>query len=338
MGMPHKSKQQGQSMTEFVIAAATVLVPLFLILPILGKYSDVSLMAPQAARYVAWEHTVWHDKEETLSNGIQTSLVSEFPEKSDLELRQEVVYRFMGDTFSTFDSLPNTTLDQSEVNSFWVDNNRNDLVELDQVGIAVPDSGETPQYFEVAGVGLYDVFEGFNDAVNLLYKPFSWLGGTANFTPNYDGLYSGQPIISVPVENPDYVVSQLFGQQQNLNGTQTLENVPLVFTGNASVLADTWSVQGGEHFQDQTAGLVPLGMARGTFLEDMIWLSSKILFEPNLDPTNPDGLSLGGFDTDPMALDHENGSSDFCDKNGYCTFDDENSSFGKKKKKKGGTK
>ena len=117
----------------------------------------------------------------------------------------------------------------------------------------------------------------------------------------------------------------------------TLETVDVVFVGNAGVLTDTWSVQGGEHFQDQTAGLVPLGLLRGGVLQDFIEMASTVLAEPNLDPTNPDGLSLGGFDTDPMALDHSRTSADFCDKNGFCTFDDGGGTFGKKKKKKGST-
>src|SRR5690606_24618203 len=51
-------KMRGQAMTEFVVSAAFVLVPLFIIIPILGKYVDMKHMAVQAARYEAWEYTV----------------------------------------------------------------------------------------------------------------------------------------------------------------------------------------------------------------------------------------------------------------------------------------
>ncbi|WP_434341199.1 hypothetical protein [Motilimonas cestriensis] len=53
-------KQNGQAMTEFAIVATLVLVPLMLLLPILGKYLHSSQKTEQAARYVAWERTVWY--------------------------------------------------------------------------------------------------------------------------------------------------------------------------------------------------------------------------------------------------------------------------------------
>ena len=56
-----KSKQRGQAMTEFVITAAYLLVPLFLIVPLLAKYIDIKHAGINAARYQAWEYTSWHD-------------------------------------------------------------------------------------------------------------------------------------------------------------------------------------------------------------------------------------------------------------------------------------
>jgi hypothetical protein len=46
-------------MTEFLIACL-VLIPLFLAMPLLGKYLDINASAVQGARYVAWERTVWN--------------------------------------------------------------------------------------------------------------------------------------------------------------------------------------------------------------------------------------------------------------------------------------
>ena len=54
-------------MTEFVIAATYVLVPLFILIPLLGKYIDIKHATIMAARYEAWEYTVWYtlDSEDT---------------------------------------------------------------------------------------------------------------------------------------------------------------------------------------------------------------------------------------------------------------------------------
>jgi hypothetical protein len=48
-------------MTEFVIAATYVLIPLFVFIPLFAKYIDFKHAAIQAARYQAWEYTVWYD-------------------------------------------------------------------------------------------------------------------------------------------------------------------------------------------------------------------------------------------------------------------------------------
>jgi len=50
--------QRGQAMTEMLVASAFVLVPLFLIVPMLGKYIDMQHAAVSGARFVAWERTV----------------------------------------------------------------------------------------------------------------------------------------------------------------------------------------------------------------------------------------------------------------------------------------
>jgi hypothetical protein len=52
-------QERGQAATEFLIAAVYVLVPLFLIVPLVGKYIDVKQAAIQQARFEAWEYTAW---------------------------------------------------------------------------------------------------------------------------------------------------------------------------------------------------------------------------------------------------------------------------------------
>lgn len=56
MAVPRRL-QRGQSTTEFVVLAL-VLVPLFIAVPLLGKYIDMMQTAEVASRYVAFEGTV----------------------------------------------------------------------------------------------------------------------------------------------------------------------------------------------------------------------------------------------------------------------------------------
>jgi len=310
--------QRGQAMTEFVIAAATILVPLFLIFPILGKYADMNVTAPQAARYVVWERTVWHNSSDYQSNGLDTS--ENYPDKAPATIAYEAKQRFMQEPLV---KLTDTGYTQ---NPFWVDNNQNDLVNI--IEVTPPDMTETPSFLEFPGtsIGPYDFFEGLTDAIDTLYGTVrDWFDGTAGFTPNFDGRYgnNNDTIISMPIENPDYIVSQMFGQDQ-MDLTETIEDIDIAFEANAGVLTDTWSTQNSEHFQDQVAGLIPMGLLRTDegVIQDILGLAADFLFEPKLSSAKSDeALNLGGFDTDPFALEHENGSDDFCDGDGLCSFD-----------------
>lgn len=66
---PH-GRQGGQAVAEFLVAAVLLLVPMFLAVAALGKFVDVQHVATMAARYGAWERTVWYDASGTDFNGI----------------------------------------------------------------------------------------------------------------------------------------------------------------------------------------------------------------------------------------------------------------------------
>lgn len=53
------SKQRGQVLVEFVITAVLVLLPCFMMTALLGKYLEAKQKTEVAARYAAWERTVW---------------------------------------------------------------------------------------------------------------------------------------------------------------------------------------------------------------------------------------------------------------------------------------
>ena len=57
LGSNARAAEDGQSTTEFLVLAM-VLMPLFLSLPLLGKYLDLAHATEQAARYVAFETSV----------------------------------------------------------------------------------------------------------------------------------------------------------------------------------------------------------------------------------------------------------------------------------------
>lgn len=59
--VPPLHKEGGAAMVEFLVIATFVLVPMYLAVQALGKFADVRSAAVSAARYSAWERTVWFD-------------------------------------------------------------------------------------------------------------------------------------------------------------------------------------------------------------------------------------------------------------------------------------
>ena len=75
--------QHGQAMVEFVIAML-VLLPIFFMIPILGKYLDIKMATISAARYEAWERTVAYPSSTSWAQHTKTQAV----------LRQEIIDNF----------------------------------------------------------------------------------------------------------------------------------------------------------------------------------------------------------------------------------------------------
>ena len=58
----HDSSRAGQALTEFLVISL-VLVPLFLLIPVIGKYQDISHAAQLASRYAAFDTVLRNDSD-----------------------------------------------------------------------------------------------------------------------------------------------------------------------------------------------------------------------------------------------------------------------------------
>lgn len=76
-------------MVEFVIGAVLFLIPLFLIIPLIGKYTDMKGAAIQAARYNAWERTVWYGQSASSSGDWEGN------DKSEAAIKTEMTSKFL---------------------------------------------------------------------------------------------------------------------------------------------------------------------------------------------------------------------------------------------------
>ncbi|OGB27473.1 MAG: hypothetical protein A3I66_06195 [Burkholderiales bacterium RIFCSPLOWO2_02_FULL_57_36] len=126
------SRSGGQAMIELLIVAGFVLVPLFLAIPLLGKYLDVRAAAVQTSRYAAWERTVWFGGDAASSLGwFGVSRRWQANEKTDDQIRREIGVRHLSET-GTSDAFSNS--DRSAGNfkggskALWQDRNGQKLL------------------------------------------------------------------------------------------------------------------------------------------------------------------------------------------------------------------
>lgn len=96
-----KFKQRGQGMTEFAVAASFFLVPLFMGIAWLARVESSQQHMHQAARYAAWERTVWYQSSNT------------YITKSDTDVAREVTKR----VFAPANNVIDTNRDRQAINA-----------------------------------------------------------------------------------------------------------------------------------------------------------------------------------------------------------------------------
>lgn len=152
-----RRRQDGQAIVEFIVAATFFLIPLYLIIIALGKFGDVQAGASQAARYVAWERTVW------LDDASWRSRMATGNQKTTAEMRSEIAQRVVGDTRLTIaaNDKSRNSLSNGQL-AMWRDGKGQDLLERYQ-DLTLTESGRaltvtqcptcaTPAALNVAGL------------------------------------------------------------------------------------------------------------------------------------------------------------------------------------------
>jgi hypothetical protein len=221
--------QHGQAMTEFIVVSLLFALPVFLMIPLLGKYIDMKSAAIQGARYAAWERTVFF-------GGDAASVSWPGVAKSDAEIRNEVRQRvFSENTKVSNDDKSARAWRAGSEKRGW--RNRNGAAML-------------PSYNSVAqDVSNRDAPSMVNDLLHLVVKV---AGAVGHFRIETKGLY--QATVSVSADTQPVNMS--------LNGDTLKAFAPsrLTFSDTNVILANTWSANGRDHVKEQTQGLTPTGI------------------------------------------------------------------------------
>jgi len=309
-------RQRGQSMTEFVVSASFALVPLFIIVPAVGKYIDMKLASTQAARYVTWEYTAHYSDLNDQPAGFKAISQAEMPLKPLVTTQREAERRFFSDTaIAISTSVDKGGYNATDRNPLWTYHNGLPMfVPPGNTTTTASGSNKTPDKTYVFGAVTGLIGAG----LNLISSAYNTLGIDAGFDAmnpdgnlSIDGRYDVS--VSLPVEPaPSYLTlnsgtrNPLFGNPLNLS-----------MTAKGKLLTETWGAGGPKHTLYQAKGLVP------TVLIDTIlngWgipiqkIASTILLSPELSDDSlifghmtKDEVPVGALESDPRSINCEGG-------------------------------
>jgi hypothetical protein len=256
----------GQAMVEFLIAATLVLIPMFLIVPLLGKYMDLKATAIQAARYAAWERTVFFNS-------------TDWPaaDKDDLKIQREIQQRFFSDTATAKlqSTDGNMTLwgGPKGVKPLWRDRAGNSM-------LAAYDSNVTQ------GVAKDDTPGLINDILDPVVSAISFVGGLlgAAFVLDMQSQYTATVNVQTVPTRPI---------KQVIDTTAATGAVTPLFSEKNVLIANGWSANGAAQVKKQTEGLTPTSFLQRSPISDVLTVIQYLayVFAPEL---NPNHLKLGG--------------------------------------------
>ena len=211
-------RQSGQSLVELAVLAV-VLVPLFLLVPMVGKYIDVKQTSLQAARYAAWERTVWYPQTPPYTYAEGAAV------KGDAQLQEEVRHRLFTDTRAAItaqDGQPGQG--GGGPNPLWVGPAGHQLIPYGNVAAQTRDNA--------APGSMYTIVRGTAAAARM------W-GGNLNL--NTGGLYRADVHVAV----------------NNLGRIDPFTRLNLQYHAYNVILTDAWNAGGPEAVKNTVKQMLP---------------------------------------------------------------------------------
>jgi len=310
--LKNRHVQRGQAMTEFVISASLFLIPLFLGMSLIAKYIDIKQTNVQAARYQAWEYTVWFANDtvreidfENFSMG-DGEVMSGFdavdqPVKSTAQTRQESKKRFYT-SIGNEETTSNITAtdvafvwDNDSSNPLWKNHKGEALYAgVDGIQANLASSTGTPT-LPVVGDVVNGLMTGIGIAFGLIGKLLGAIESSVGFNAiNTNGYIEASESMEVAA-NPMF--TNISDTDVSLDNSATDK---LNFITTASVLSDGWNAGGRAHVYNQAGGTVPTTVLDAILDEipgfNAVWSIASAL-APELMPCDP--LYEHPFDNNP---------------------------------------
>ena len=215
--------QCGQALAEFLVLSLA-LIPLFLLMPMIAKYQDISHASQMASRYVAFEATTRNDVQG--ANGY----------KSPTQLADEVRRRFYGNSDAAIKTDDTAGDFDANRNLFWRDPYGKPLIaKFNDVAVS----------FGNGGVVHSAAFSAANDG-----SPFNLpLVNAQNMGLKAQGIYTAN--VSVSLAN----------LPSGIKSVEPFDNINLSVQRHTSLLFDPWSASDPNQTETRSGKMAPLDAA-----------------------------------------------------------------------------
>lgn len=224
-------KQQGQALTEVVTVLLLVLIPLFIFSWAFSSYHNTRHEALSAARYAAWERTVWAEK---APSDLPSSTPRVVRTTSDVELDMQDRFFIQPDAPIKTRSGTPTEMKNSNRAGFFRLHNGDSLVELERTS---------------GGAG-----EGTRPKLELteLGTNTSKSAGVINGITELTSLGHG-----IDLEDKGLYQSKVSLKLNGIRGVKGFSDLDLTLNETAAVLSNSWSAGGADHEKYRVTPFVP---------------------------------------------------------------------------------
>ena len=223
-----KQSQRGSAMTEFAVLAV-VMVPMFSLVPLLAKVSDVNQSTIQASRYAAWERTLHNTSS-----------------KDDSRLAVEVNNLFFSKSDELIRSDDGLLTGEEHQNNFW---SGYGVVDGKQSRLVNDSSSDNKSYVVTTNESLPTVTGALTKGVNKVISTMGKFTPGANWDLEEDGLYVAK--IGTNIKGNSYLPGT-----ENCEGNKSDEVFTCIRRHNA-ILVDAWESSGSAQVKERVKALVP---------------------------------------------------------------------------------
>ncbi|RYZ12800.1 MAG: hypothetical protein EOO24_02120 [Comamonadaceae bacterium] len=258
-----RRSMRGQALTESVIALLAVLIPLFVFGWALNGYATARNTAVSAARYAAWERTVWFAQAPTDSPLTGANKVVKTGDRIQAEMIDRVFQRARGpsgqpDAIRSSNAAPPAARNSALSASLQTYRGGSDnVLEVESTRPRDAHSGERPRLaLADSGVGTSTGVVGTLEAIG---KVTSKLSGSKPIDLENRGLWKAD------------VTLRTNGLNIAALGDGAMTHLPaLNFTESAAVMTNGWNVGGHEHEISRVKTMVPLSVADTPFFDTLL--------------------------------------------------------------------